>query len=263
MSVPKQIVATDARQLEEEATREDWEAVVQLYQGPFMDQFTLPRAAEFEQWQTATRARIARLARRGFARVVKDGAERGDLKSALSTAYRWAELEPLEDEAQHTLIALLAQVGRRKEALSHFADYRDRLRQELEVDALDETLELVERIRAGGIPGAISLEAATRSRREAKERGGGHRLLDDSGAVISTDLEALLKDELGSRLQIVRLLREGSTASVYLAREPGLRRLVAVKVFSPSLASDSRARMRFERESQAIASLSHPNIVTV
>jgi len=51
--------------------------------------------------------------------------------------------------------------------------------------------------------------------------------------------------------------------SVFLAREPELKRLVAVKVLSPALAVDPGARARFAREAQAVAQLSHPNIVAI
>jgi len=51
--------------------------------------------------------------------------------------------------------------------------------------------------------------------------------------------------------------------SVFLARDPALRRTVAVKVLAPELAASEKARARFEREAQAVAGLSHPNIVPV
>jgi len=51
--------------------------------------------------------------------------------------------------------------------------------------------------------------------------------------------------------------------AVFLAREPALKRLVAVKVLSPFLAADPKARARFAREATAAAQLSHPNIVRV
>ncbi len=72
-----------------------------------------------------------------------------------------------------------------------------------------------------------------------------------------------LREELAPGLEIVRLLGSGSMASVYLAREAMLRRLVAVKVLAPEVAVDARARLRFEREAQAVASLSHPGIVAI
>ncbi len=77
------------------------------------------------------------------------------------------------------------------------------------------------------------------------------------------ELERRLKDELAPRLQVIRCLGSGTRASVFLAREPELKRLVAIKVLSPSLTEDPLARARFEREAQAAASLSHPNIVAV
>ncbi len=77
------------------------------------------------------------------------------------------------------------------------------------------------------------------------------------------ELEALLKKELAPDLEIVRRLSRGSMAVVYLARERQLKRLVAVKVLSPKLARDETARLRFEREAQSAASLSHPNIVAI
>jgi serine/threonine protein kinase len=77
------------------------------------------------------------------------------------------------------------------------------------------------------------------------------------------ELEKLLRDELAPELEVVRCLGRGSMAYVYLAREQLLKRMVAVKVLSPKLARDERARLRFEREAQAVAALSHPNIVSV
>ena len=50
---------------------------------------------------------------------------------------------------------------------------------------------------------------------------------------------------------------------VYLARDPALKRLVAVKLLSPERAVDPLARARFEREAEAVAAISHPNVVAV
>jgi len=83
------------------------------------------------------------------------------------------------------------------------------------------------------------------------------------GSVPTDELEALLRKELAPDLEIVRKLSRGSMAEVYLAREQQLKRLVAVKVLAPKLARDETARLRFEREAQAAASLSHPNIVAI
>ena len=91
------------------------------------------------------------------------------------------------------------------------------------------------------------------------ESGGGSREQPSE----RDELEELLREELAPDLQFVRKLGHSSKSSVYLAREPELKRLVAVKVLSPQLAQDDRARSRFEREAQTIASLSHSNIVAI
>lgn len=72
-------------------------------------------------------------------------------------------------------------------------------------------------------------------------------------------LQALLQPEL----EVVRALGRGSVGRVLLAREPALRRLVAVKVLREELAGDEVARARFEREAQAAAGIRHPNVTAV
>jgi serine/threonine protein kinase len=74
-----------------------------------------------------------------------------------------------------------------------------------------------------------------------------------------TDLQAALAPEF----EILRPLGNGSTGTVYLAREPELRRLVAIKVPHPDLAQDPLVRGRFEREARAAARLRHPAIAAV
>jgi len=77
------------------------------------------------------------------------------------------------------------------------------------------------------------------------------------------DFVRLLERALAPSFTLVRRLGAGAMGSVYLARDPVLKRLVAVKVMAPALASDSQARARFEREAQTVASISHPNVVAV
>ena len=77
------------------------------------------------------------------------------------------------------------------------------------------------------------------------------------------DFVRLLERALAPSFTLVRRLGAGAMGSVYLARDPVLKRLVAVKVMAPAVASDPQARARFEREAQTVASISHPNVVAV
>jgi serine/threonine protein kinase len=65
------------------------------------------------------------------------------------------------------------------------------------------------------------------------------------------------------QLQIVRLLGQGGMGAVYLARQPELDRLLAVKILPPEVARDSDFTERFAREARLLARLNHPNIVTI
>jgi len=64
------------------------------------------------------------------------------------------------------------------------------------------------------------------------------------------------------RYQVLRALGQGGMGSVYLARDPAIKRNVAVKIMRTGL-EDASLRERFVREATAIGSLRHPNIVTV
>ncbi|MFF0635087.1 protein kinase [Nocardia sp. NPDC004151] len=66
-----------------------------------------------------------------------------------------------------------------------------------------------------------------------------------------------------SGFTIERTLGTGGMGVVYLARNPRLNRLVALKVLGELIAGDTRGRARFEREAALAARLEHPNIVAV
>ena len=70
----------------------------------------------------------------------------------------------------------------------------------------------------------------------------------------------------GSKLgpyEILAPLGAGGMGEVYRARDPRLGRDVAIKVLPERVSSDPEALARFEREAQAIAALSHPNILAI
>ena len=68
---------------------------------------------------------------------------------------------------------------------------------------------------------------------------------------------------LDNRYELLEVIGSGGMAVVYKAKCHRLNRLVAVKVLKSDLAEDADFRRRFRDESQAVAMLSHPNIVSV
>ena len=68
---------------------------------------------------------------------------------------------------------------------------------------------------------------------------------------------------LDNRYEIQEVIGSGGMAVVYKARCHRLNRLVAIKILKDELSEDQEFRRRFHAEGQAVAMVSHPNIVSV
>lgn len=79
---------------------------------------------------------------------------------------------------------------------------------------------------------------------------------------MSMENDSLIGRQLGA-YQVQSSLGEGGMARVYKAYHPRLRRDVAIKVILAEIADREGFQARFEREAQVVASLEHPNIVSV
>lgn len=101
---------------------------------------------------------------------------------------------------------------------------------------------LMSRLKSGVSPAGASPEAGLSFLKPAMERG-----------------------ELGwlEHYRILKKLGEGGMGMVFLAEDVHLKRQVALKVIRPAMAEDLAARQRFLREAQAMAALTHDNIVTI
>ena len=65
------------------------------------------------------------------------------------------------------------------------------------------------------------------------------------------------------QLEILECLGRGGMGVVYKARQKSLGRFSALKLLAPERVGDAQFAERFTREAQALAALSHPNIVTI
>lgn len=73
----------------------------------------------------------------------------------------------------------------------------------------------------------------------------------------------LRSGEMVAGYRIERSLGAGGMGAVYLARDPHLPRLDALKVLSADLSRDPDFRARFVREANVASQLDHPNIVSI
>lgn len=148
--------AVDATEFEDAAANDRTGAALKLYGGPFLQGFSLDNRS-FEGWADRRGAHLARVHRRLQREHVAQLVAAGRPDEAIAAARRWVELDPLDDEAAHTLIERLAGAGQRTAALQYFDNYARQLQAELQVDPLENTIALVAAIRAGEtVPVAVS-----------------------------------------------------------------------------------------------------------
>ena len=77
------------------------------------------------------------------------------------------------------------------------------------------------------------------------------------------DIDRYIGRLLDNRYEILEIIGIGGMAVVYKARCHRLNRLVAIKILKDEFIADEEFRRRFNAEGQAVAMLSHPNIVSV
>lgn len=70
-------------------------------------------------------------------------------------------------------------------------------------------------------------------------------------------------EQLIGRYVVQHFLAQGGMGVVYVARDPELGRRVALKLVRTQGGADSTMRQRLLREAQALAQLSHPNVISV
>ncbi len=126
---------------------EHLEEATRLYRGPFLEGFSLPASAAFEDWLFWTREQLQREMVAALRRQIAYCQVAGRYDAAEASARRQVQLEPLDEEAHRQLMAALALSGQRSAALQQVEVCRRILAQELGVDLMPETVALAEAIR--------------------------------------------------------------------------------------------------------------------
>ena len=77
-----------------------------------------------------------------------------------------------------------------------------------------------------------------------------------------SNMDHYIGQMLDNRYEILEVIGRGGMAVVYKARCHLLNRYVAIKILRDDMAADQEFRTHFKKEAQAVAMLSHPNIVS-
>jgi len=257
----------DTRAFEAHLDSGQHEEAVSLYKGPFLDGAFLAQTHPFEEWVEHRRGHFRRLYRDALEGYIRDCRKSGAQEKALATASSWVAMDPLCEAGQHYLIRLLAESGNRDEAIAQFQRYADLLKEELGLEPMEETRDLVKGIRSGDLKPVVRKGEGSEIQPSSWPAALPGELDGEGGETRVTDraqFRRLLERELAPRLQILRPIGRGTMADVYLARDPALKCLVAVKFLSPEHYDDEEARERFLREARSMAQLGlHPNVCDV
>lgn len=211
---------------------------LELYRGAFLEGFHVSETG-FERWLDAFRSELHARVVSAATAMAEHAAQEGNQAGALSWAERALAVDPLEEPALRHLVRAKLALGDRTGAIRAFERFRERLAAEYEIDPSPETVALLDELEAA---------SPTPSVPASPDRQDGAPAMAGS---LDRDFHRL------------RPLGEGAVATVYLARERSLHRLVAIKEMRPRFAQDAEVRRRFLREARSAAQIVHPNVTSI
>jgi predicted ATPase/DNA-binding SARP family transcriptional activator len=128
------------------------ETAISLYKGEFLEGFTVPDSAAFEEWLLFQAERLRRAYGRALQQLLQWHAAQEAYEQALSYAHSWLALDPLNESAQRQIMRLYAWAGETAAALRQYRECARILEEELGVSPAQETTALYEAIRSQSLP---------------------------------------------------------------------------------------------------------------
>lgn len=156
-------------------TLELLDQILKLYRGEFLQGFHVHEAVHFEEWVLAQREELHLLTLRGLEVLVEQCQAQGAYVQGLTATRRLLQLEPWSESAHCLQMQLLAQSGRRAEALAQYDRCRQILKSELGVEPLPATTALYQQIQQGQYPKVGSLQPMAQSARWSRVTGSASK----------------------------------------------------------------------------------------
>ena len=127
------------------------EKAMLLYAGDFMERFHVRDASGFEGWMVIEQERLRSQYIDMLCRLSHYHTERNHLNAGLDVLSKLLAIDPIHEEAQRSMMTLLAQSGQRSAALALYENFKETLQTELHVEPDEETRSLFERIQSGAV----------------------------------------------------------------------------------------------------------------
>ncbi|HET6275657.1 MAG TPA: AAA family ATPase [Candidatus Cybelea sp.] len=125
--------STDSNRLDE---------AVALYRGDLLPEI-------YDEWLYGFRERFRNVYLAVLTQLVSETRKRGDFARAIDFARRILEADPWREDVVRRIVALRYELGDAAGAISEYRQFAARLREEMDVDPMPETVAIVERIRRG------------------------------------------------------------------------------------------------------------------
>ena len=125
------LIEVDTVEFQDALDAGDLERAVDIYAGPFLDGFFLPKASDFERWVETERSAIARDYANALERVAARAGERGDTASAVIHWRKLAATDPLNARVALAVMRALIAAGDTNGAIQHARLHEVLLDQEL------------------------------------------------------------------------------------------------------------------------------------
>lgn len=113
-----------------------------LFQGDFMEGFSLKDSAEFDDWQMNQGEALRQELAGALQRIINCHEQRGEYETAVQFGRRWIQLDPLDEKAHEKLMRLYITLGRSNAALQQYQAYRRILESELGMPPEEEIAQL-------------------------------------------------------------------------------------------------------------------------
>lgn len=143
-------IQTDLHPFQHAIQESRWDKALNHYGGRFLEGFYLSGSYSFGSWLEGIEGKVELSQRKAHTRLIEEKHQAGDRTTALALARDWAHRAEMDDGAQNWYIRLLAETGQRSAALAHAERFIRKLEEDDE-EPLDETVELVQQIKAGGV----------------------------------------------------------------------------------------------------------------
>ena len=156
-------VDSDVTRFKRAVGRGDHDAATELWHGPLLAGFNVYDVGAFDDWLELERERLHAAFHDAVVRSANAANEAGAFDRASRLLGRLLELEPLAEDVLQPYLRALALSGRREAALAAFERFAERLQEELGLEPLATTRELVARVRSTGTPNAASVAAPAKA----------------------------------------------------------------------------------------------------